>query len=657
MYWQEVPYRGLSVARATAQRYGFFTADRVPIHAGDARFGRPWCQVPTIPTVHAAVLHEAQQLLDGRLMVFGQAVPMHAGVPEWNTDPVTGTSIPLEFGLGIDFRHLGPGVDIKYLWELNRHLWWVRLAQAWALTGNAHWLKRLSLLIDDWTRECPYALGANWSSPVEHGVRLINWSLVWHLIGGEASTMFDGEVGQALRQRWLASIYQHMRFASDNYSLYSSADNHLIGEAAGVYVASVTWNCWAEGRLLGARAKALLERESCMQFCADGVNREQALCYHKFSLQFLLAAGLCGRADGDDFSVPYWQRIEAAVTFLAAMTDAGGHVPAIGDSDDGDVFRLGAGEDFDSYLSLLGSGAALGFAGPASKLAALGRAGAADAQVGWLHPSVSAAGASIAAQLPRWFPEGGYAILGKRLHESEELRVVVDCGTLGSNRIAGHGHADALQVLVSWDGEALLVDPGTYCYNAAPTMRHFFRGTSAHNTLQVDGSDQSLYGASFLWLRDVNCSIHEAPRMGHEVLHASHDGYRRLVDPVTHHRRVVIGDDGSILVEDWLECAAAHAVALHWHVAPGVHVTRDDGSAWHLSGHRAELTLAFDCAADHQVAVVEGVDDPPQGWVSTKFYARQQAPVLQLKAALQPGQLLRTRLCVQRRAGAPEAMA
>ena len=657
MYWQEVPYRVLSVARVIAQRRGFFTAERVPAYEADARFGLPWCQVPPETSDCGAILHEAQQLLDGRLEVFGQAVPMSAGVPEWNTDPVTGMQIPLEFGLGIDFRHLGPGIDIKHLWELNRHLWWVRLAQAWALTGDACWLQRLSVLIGDWIEQCRYGLGVNWSSPVEHGVRLINWSVVWHLIGGEASAMFAGVAGQALRGRWLKCIYQHMRFASDNYSFYSSADNHLIGEAAGVYVASRTWSCWPQGRSLGARAKALLEREARLQFSADGVNREQAMCYHKFSLQFLLAAGLCGRADGDDFSTDYWQRIEAALTFLAAMTDAGGHVPAIGDADDGDVIRLGAGESFDSYLSLLGSGAALGFAEPARKLRALAADGAAASQVAWLHPPVSAIGASSAASLPRWFPEGGYAILGDRLHESEELRVVVDCGALGSNRIAGHGHADALQVLVSWGGEALLVDPGTYCYNAAPALRHYFRGTSAHNTLQVEGGDQSLYGASFLWLRDIDCSVHQGPTAGHEVLHASHDGYRRLADPVTHHRRVMVGDDGAVVVEDWLECAAEHAVTLHWHAALGVRVTRDRGAAWRLSGNRAELTLAFDGAEDDQAVVIMGADDPPQGWVSTRFYAREPAPVLQFKTMLQPRQVLRTRLRVQRRAGAREATA
>nr|WP_301549495.1 heparinase II/III family protein [Duganella sp. BJB1802] len=90
--------------------------------------------------------------------------------------------------MDIDFRHLGDGLDIKYLWELNRHVWWVPLAQAWQVSGQARYLALLGRLIDSWLDACPYARGANWSSPVEHGIRLINWSIVWHLTGGRRAS-------------------------------------------------------------------------------------------------------------------------------------------------------------------------------------------------------------------------------------------------------------------------------------------------------------------------------------------------------------------------------------------------------------------------------------------------------------------------------------
>lgn len=644
MYWQEVPYRAASVVRGLAQSRGLFSAQDVPVPARDAKWGQGWCRVPAHGEPDAAILQAARDVVDGRLTVFGTSVPTMRGIPDWNADPVTGIRIGPSFGLFIDFRHVGRGVDIKHLWEVNRHLWWVPLAQHYALTGDRQSLARIGELLASWLDACPYPLGPNWSSPVEHGIRLINWSAVWTLIGGADSPLFEGVEGERLLERWLRSVYQHVRFASDNYSFFSSADNHLIGEAAGVFVGAHTWDRWDETRALRAAAKRILEQEALKQFSADGVNLEQATCYHKFSLQFLVAAGLCGRANGDDFSKAYWDRVEAAMTFIGATMDCAGNMPGFGDADDGEVWSFAHGADSDSYRSLLAAGAAL-FARADLQAKVQSVDAQPDRQLPWLRcpPSPPASAADL-ARLPRRFESGGYAILGDALHSPNELRLTFDCGPLGYNRIAGHGHADALSVLVSCGGEPLLVDAGTYCYNAEPDFRHYFRGTHAHNTLVVDDKDQSDYGASFLWLRDVRTSLHHEGSAADESLHASHDGYARLPDPVVHHRRV--SNDPmrrTLVVEDWLECGRAHQVELLWHAAPGALLRRDENGAWELSTDRQVLQLTIEPAA-HAAEVIEGRQDPPQGWVSQRFYERTPAPVLSARTTLEPRQVLRTTL-------------
>lgn len=643
MYWQEVPYRTLSVVRGIAQSKGVFDASSVPRYAVDARWGSAWCVSPG-GAAHGAghIRSAAQRLLDGRLEVFGHSVPMPGGIPDWNVDPVTGTRIDTTFGLFIDFRHL-EGVDIKFLWEVNRHLWWAPLAQAYALDGDRRYLDRLGQLLRSWLDACPYARGANWSSPVEHGIRLINWSILWGLIGAERSPLFADEQGQLLLQRWLGSIYQHMRFASDNYSKYSSADNHLIGEAAGVYVAAQIWDRWASSRQMRLEAKAILERETALQFAPDGVNLEQSSCYHKFSLQFLLAAGLCGRVNGDDLSPGFWTRIEAAITFIASMMDAAGRVPPIGDSDDGEVWRLGHGPGYYSYRSIVAIGAALfGRSDLQAKVVSCG-AGA-DEQLSWLTGVVEPAvpDESALRSLPTRFERGGYVILGEALHTSEEFRATVDCGPLGYNRIAGHGHADALALQVSWGGVQMLIDPGTYCYNAAPALRHFFRGTHAHNTLVVDDCDQSDYGASFLWLRDVNCTVIPEDSTRGSSIHASHDGYGRLADPVVHHRRVTLLEGCSLWVEDWIDCTQPHRVELLWHAPVRATFVLERSGVWLLTVKDRVLRLTIECPEPFEASVIEGREAPPQGWVSDRFYERAPAPVLSARAELSRGQTLRT---------------
>ena len=642
MYWREVPYRAASVLRGLAQSKGILSAEVVPTIARDATWGNAWCCTPARTPEAGAIKQASDRILAGELKVFGQSVPMVNGLPDWNADPVTGSRIDSTFGLFIDFRHIGGGIDIKHLWEVNRHLWWVPLAQAYAQAGDRRALDALGRLLTSWLEACPYAMGPNWSSPVEHGIRLINWSLVWSLIGGADSPMFEGPQGERLRARWLDSIYQHIRFASDNYSYYSSADNHLIGEAAGVFVAAHIWDQWIETRRLRLEAKSILERELAKQFSEDGVGLEQALCYHKFSLQFLLASGLCGRANQDDFSSAYWSRIESSIGFLASMMDCAGNVPAIGDSDDGEVWSFGHAVGFNSYRSLIAIGASL-FGRTDLQDKARGIDDREDEQVPWLFlGSAPNTDQSSVKDLPTSFRAGGYVVFGDSLHSKEEFRVTFDCGPLGYNRIAGHGHADALALLVSWKGEPLLVDSGTYCYNAEPDYRHYFRGTHAHNTLVVDGRDQSDYGASFLWLRDVNSSLLEDKQESDSrILHASHDGYTRLKDPVVHHRRVMLHmHGGPLLVEDWLECTEPHEVELLWHAAPGARVRPVDGG-WELHTHSHVLSISV-AGASAECQVIEGAERPPQGWVSSGFYHRAPAPTLVARARLEPRQKLRT---------------
>jgi hypothetical protein len=155
-----------------------------------------------------------------------------------------------------------------------------------------------------------------------------------------ASGLLAGSDGRQFRERWLRSVYAHVRSIVRNLSAYSSANNHLIGEAAGIWIAATTWPYWRPISRWGARARNILEQEILAQNAPDGGNREQAIAYQQFVLDFLLLAGLAARAAGEDFSPAYWQRVESMVQFLASLMDVSGNVPMIGDAADGYVVRL-----------------------------------------------------------------------------------------------------------------------------------------------------------------------------------------------------------------------------------------------------------------------------------------------------------------------------
>lgn len=84
------------------------------------------------------ILDAADRLLDGWWRVFSLAPVQLSFPPDWARDPKTGRQSPRDaFGKTINYRNEAVAGDIKYLWEINRHLELVTLAQAWRLTDHA----------------------------------------------------------------------------------------------------------------------------------------------------------------------------------------------------------------------------------------------------------------------------------------------------------------------------------------------------------------------------------------------------------------------------------------------------------------------------------------------------------------------------------------
>jgi hypothetical protein len=205
-----------------------------------------------------------------------------------------------------------------------------------------------------------------------------------------------------------------------------------------------------------------------------------------------------------------------------------------------------------------------------------------------------------------------------------------DGGPHGFLSIAAHAHADALSVEVRHDGVDVLADPGTFCYHGQPEWRQYFRSTLAHNTLQVDGGDQSGSGGPFLWTRHARSRVLVADASGASEggtarWCAEHDGYQ----PCVHRRRVELAAASQELtVVDELR-GPRRAVRLAFHLGPAV--TAD------LEGNRARLTWTRD--GEDRSAVLDlpgeltweahrGESEPPLGWYSAGFGRKEPATTL-----------------------------
>lgn len=572
-----------------------------------------------------AYIQEADDILAGQVILFAAKTFNVGSVPEWNRDPLTGTVGPLSFGLDMAITDRALVGDIKHVWELNRHLHLVRLAQAYVISGKFHYLYGLAAQISTWLEQCPPLMGPNWSSSLELGIRLINWSLIWKMLGGWEGDLFKHPAGEQLRTRWLESIFAHCQCISHHFSRHSSANNHLIGELAGLYVAAQTWPYWPQSQKWAERSKAELEREAHLQYSTDGVSKEQAFAYQVFTLEFLIVAGIVGQQNTDNFSDDYWFSVRKALHFLKSIRNVAGRVPMVGDADDGIVLRLEPGETKDRVAMILALGDAI-FATDSYILP--------TDTVKWLLGKKECVSSTQSTDVfSNWqFPDGGYFLFGSHFGESNEIKGLLDCGDLGYLGIAAHGHADALALTLSIAGEECLVDPGTFSYWHDLKWRDYFRGTSAHNTVRVDGVDQSVSGGRFMWTRKAQTTVDNQPESSAQFdFSGHHDGYMRLTDPVRHTRSLVYDDKTMCLViNDVVSGKMQHEVEQFWHFGPTVELELE-GNKLRIRGQKFKATMVF-LSNDSQIHLFYGDEDMPLGWLSGAYEVKQPIHTIRVRS-------------------------
>jgi Heparinase II/III-like protein/Heparinase II/III N-terminus len=588
------------------------------------------------PAHEERLVREADQLAAHRLSFFN-VVDGHLGDPiDWNRDHGNGVPAPTGFAAAIDYRDYRVTGDAKMVWEPNRHHHLVVLGRAYRATGDCRYAQSVRDQLESWLDQCPYGTGMNWRSPLEQAIRLINW--VWALDLVRES----GVVDDALRARLLHAVYLHLWDVTRKFSQGSSANNHLIGEAAGVYVAASYFPALSHAAEWRAKSRAILCREIAAQTFADGLNCEHALGYQLFVIQFFLFAGIAGRRNGDDFPEEYWATLERMFEVVARLGEAG-PLPMFGDADDGYVLNLGAGPG--DVQALLGVGALLFNRRDFKTSSCLGEPAV------WLFGADGCRRFSaMAAPEPRAleshaFPSAGYYLLQSGgPAPADRISVFFDCAELGFGAIAAHGHADALSVVVRAFGEEVLVDPGTYDYFTFPEWRRYFRGTSAHNTLVVDGCDQSVMSGPFMWgSRATARCLAWAPDADGGTAIGEHDGYRRLDDPVGHRRSVAL-DRGArtVTIRDDVDMRATHQLSFYFHLGERCEVVDQTAHSCAIAIGSHKVVIAFDESVRFEVR--NGSRKPLAGWASRGYHRKSAITTLVASLTASGPMRLTTRL-------------
>jgi hypothetical protein len=593
-------YTRLYLRRASAARVSFAAAP-APVQA---------VQLPCVSTkLRGRIIAGAGRWLAHRGRLFERQNVHFDGTIDWHRDYASGMVAPRRCSALINHRDRRRVGDVRYIWELNRLQHLVELALAAAWTGEDAYAAEIETQCRSWLRENPPLTGVNWKSPLEAGMRLVSWAYVAVL------TQRAPRLTRFFRHDMAQTLYHHQHFIGAVHSKHSSANNHLVGEMAGLFLASTLWPWFEDSRRWNAAAREALHGAMIEQVEADGVAKERAIEYQLFLMELFLASAAMASLAGAPFAAEYWERLRAMASFIDAVRDRAGHFPRWGDGDGSQAVALP-----DT---------------PEERAAALASCAADDGGAGEIETA-----ADLRLWLLRWgqcprlfpgerrrttpgdaldFPHGGYAVLSSARGSDDELIAAFDAAPLGLAPLAAHAHADALSIWVSAGGREFLVDPGTFCYYDAPEWRDYFRGTGAHNTIRVDGVDQSVTGGRFLWSWAAPCRLEPAQAgAGDCAVAGSHDGYLRLRDPLVHFRRIRLSrETRSIRIQDRLECRGHHRVEIFFHFASACSV-RQVGARSFLAEHADQrLRLCLDPLTE--AVLYRASEAPICGWQSPAF--------------------------------------
>ena len=322
--------------------------------------------------------------------------------------------------------------DVSHLWSFNLHYfeWGVVLAARWREAGDRRYLNGYKELVRSWMGACPYPDGDAWH-PYTISLRLVNWLV--------AADLFDGALqeDEAFFSAMRESMYRQYRHLLANQETHLRA-NHWWENLKTLAIMSAAFGEW------DAHAKVMrcLEAQLDEQILPDGVHFERSLMYHKLVLEGMLRIWLASEWFG--FAPPgnFMAKAKSMLDAMASLERGMGKTPFFNDAADG--VAKGCGPLAKACSRLLGM---------------------------------------EADDTGTAFPDAGYY----KLYDGD-VAVMLDAGEPGPSYMLGHAHCDCLSFELSYRGEPVIVNSGTYAYQS--DLRPYFRSTAAHNTCLVDGEEQ-----------------------------------------------------------------------------------------------------------------------------------------------------------------------
>lgn len=555
---------------------------------------------------------------------------------------------PLDAGLSWCNIPPGPGADDLFAAQPHRFGFVPRLAIA-ALHGDDT-LPVLGQVLEGWVGAVAAGEPECYHSPLAVLYRVLACSWAWVLVGGsDASNPLRNDVVFTLLKILAADRDYLLPTIGTSYP-----NNHLLADGFAAWFLGLLYPEFGDADALRLRGDELFVRELLRQFLADGGNFEHSTHYHELGCEMAAAYVLLSQRNGLTPAQAVVSRLQAMLTFQAALGGPEAQALPLGDSTEDPLFPLDANHGWANggLRELL----------RAIFVPELAAAPADDATVerafwllgGGLVPEPAVAARETSAH----FDDAGVHVL---TDAASSARLVFRAGPMEGRALsAGHAHSDLLSVHLSVAGRPLIVNSGTGTYRAAgprwpagvPDWRAYFAGPRSHNAVFV-GADPFGPMTGDFRNRDVPCRVRETARgsapgvswLEFQVVSA-HPGVRL--------RRCVVHVDGFgwLVVDEWPDgpdCSASFGLQF----AAGTEVGLVGGTRAVAVLGRVACTLDLE-PAWVAMSVLCGSERPLGGWVSPRYGVLEAAP--QLRANGRPDRCRAAALIRSVRAGADDAV-
>lgn len=493
----------------------------------------------------------------------------------------THAGIELDLGRTPDWINGGLADDLEWRIEWVKLYEGLDLAHAYIVTGQVDYLTAWEDLVEAFCDQ----VGVGTDVADVSARRMQNWLYAWRRFADAPHfTGLRPGLADRLTQRILEDA-DHLR------AHLTSQRNHRTLELYALLIVGL-----ALPDDLDTLARFALDElgvNLLTDVWTDGVHRECSTDYHCIALRSYLGAIANARAASLELPDGYLERVSLALDFALHIQRPDGLTPSFSDGDVGD------------FRGLLALGAELLDRDDLRWVATGGQAGAPPATV------------------DATFPLGGYVTsrsgwgAGSVAYNDERF-MLMDAGPIGDG---GHGHYDQLSLELHAHGHPLIVDPGRFTYADTP-WRHWFKGSKAHNTVTIDGLDQTPYRPGSPKKATSQARIvrrvsrHDVDAIEAEVTSPQHDA--------VHCRRVLFLDRNYWVVHDHVHDVAEHRYEARWHLPAE--------AAGRVTVVRNVHQTTVSTPAGQLVIPARLEVEIESGWVSPSYGLKQRAPIVVVRA-------------------------